>query len=46
MLSVVGIIGQPALNIVLALVGVIINIAIIVLLAIKPSSDYFSQRSS
>lgn len=45
-LSVVGIIGQPALNIVLALVGVVIDIAIIVLLAIRPSSDYFSQRSS
>jgi len=42
-LSVVGIFGQPALNIVLALVGVIIDIAIIVLLAIKPSSEYFSS---
>lgn len=42
--SVVGIAGQPPLNIVIALVGVVVDIAIIVLLALKPSNAYFAAR--
>ena len=45
-LSVLGSFGQPPLNVVLAIIGGVINIAIIVLLALKPSSEYFSSRTS
>lgn len=45
-LSVVFLFGQPPLNLVLGLVGVLVSIAIIVLLALKPSSEYFSARPS
>ena len=43
-LSTVGAFGQPALNVVLAVVGAVVNIVLIVLLALRPSSEYFAAR--
>ena len=42
-LSVFGLFGQPPLSLIVGAIGVIVDIAIIVLLAMKPSSEYFAR---
>ncbi len=43
-LGLVGIVGLPPLTVVLSVAGGIIDLVIIVLLAMKPSADYFANR--